>query len=111
MKIINIIILISVFILGIIKMRKSSSIIRSDWFKTLSYDDKIKIVAKVKKNWKNTIFLLSIVVCAMLVLLSLFIGETHNYSGVVNILILVTSIVVAILIIMDNKSFNRDIKK
>ena len=70
MKIINILLLVSVFIFGIIQMRKSSSIIRTDWFKNLSYNEKLTITAEIKDNWKTSIILLAIIVCAMLILIS-----------------------------------------
>ena len=85
MKIINILLLVSVFIFGIIQMRKSSSIIRTDWFKNLSYNEKLTITAEIKDNWKTSIILLAIIVCAMLILISSFIGKTHYYENIINI--------------------------
>ena len=63
MKILNVLVLISVFIFGIFQMRKSSSILKTDWFKALSYNEKLETTAKVKGNWKTSIILLSILVC------------------------------------------------
>lgn len=111
MKIINVLLLISVFIFGIIQMRKSSSIIRTDWFRNLSYNQKIETTSKIKSNWKTSIILLAIIVCAMLILISSFIGKTHYYENIINVLILIISIIVTILLIINNKKLSNDIKK
>ncbi|MDU2489079.1 MAG: hypothetical protein E7D27_00625 [Clostridium celatum] len=111
MKIINLLLLISVFIFGIIQMRKSSSIIKTDWFKNLSYNEKIEITSKIKSNWKTSIILLAIIVCAMLILISSFIGKTHYYENIINVLILIISIIVTIFLIINNKKLSNDIKK
>ena len=39
MKILNILVLIAVFVFGIFQMQKSSSILKTDWFKSLSYNE------------------------------------------------------------------------
>ena len=111
MKIINILLLVSVFIFGIIQMRKSSSIIRTDWFKNLSYNEKLTITAEIKDNWKTSIILLAIIVCAMLILISSFIGKTHYYENIVNIAIFIVSILVVVGLVINNRKFNKDIKK
>lgn len=111
MKIINVLLLISVFIFGIIQMRKSSSIIKTDWFRNLSYNQKIETTSKIKSNWKTSIILLAIIVCAMLILISSFIGKTHYYENIINVLILIISIIVTILLIINNKKLSNDIKK
>ncbi|MBP3915217.1 MULTISPECIES: hypothetical protein [unclassified Clostridium] len=111
MKIINILLLVSVFIFGIIQMRKSSSIIRTDWFKNLSYNEKLTITAEIKDNWKTSIILLAIIVCAMLILISSFIGKTHYYENIINISILIINIIVTILLIVNNQKLSKDIKK
>ena len=48
MKILNIVLLIFVFLFGIFQMKKSSAILKTDWFKGLSYNEKINITAKIK---------------------------------------------------------------
>lgn len=111
MKIINILLLVSVFIFGIIQMRKSSSIIRTDWFKNLSYNEKLTITAEIKDNWKTSIILLAIIVCAMLILISSFIGKTHYYENIINIAIFIVSILVVVGLVINNRKFNKDIKK
>ncbi len=111
MKIINLLLLISVFIFGIIQMRKSSSIIKTDWFKNLSYNEKIETTSKIKSNWKTSIILLAIIVCAMLILISSFIGKTHYYENIINVLILIIIIIVTIFLIINNKKLSNDIKK
>ena len=111
MKIINLLLLISVFIFGIIQMRKSSSIIKTDWFKSLSYNEKLEITSKIKSNWKTSIILLAIIVCAMLILISSFIGKTHYYENIINVLISIISIIVTILLIINNKKLSDNIKK
>ena len=111
MKIINILLLVSVFIFGIIQMRKSSSIIRTDWFKNLSYNEKLTITAEIKDNWKTSIILLAIIVCAMLILISSFIGKTHYYENIIYISILIINILVTILLIVNNQKLSKDIKK
>lgn len=111
MKILNVLVLISVFIFGIFQMRKSSSILKTDWFKALSYNEKLETTAKVKGNWKTSIILLSILVCEMLILISSFIGKTHYYENIINISILIVSGVVAIFLIINNKKLSKDIKK
>ena len=111
MKIINILLLVSVFIFGIIQMRKSSSIIRTDWFKNLSYNEKLTITAEIKDNWKTSIILLAIIVCAMLIFISSFIGKTHYYENIINISILIINIIVTILLIVNNQKLSKDIKK
>lgn len=110
MKILNITLLISVFLFGIIQMKKSSSIIKTDWFKGLSYNEKIKITSKIKYNWKISIILLSIIICEMLILISSFIGKIHYYENVINMLILLTSIVITILLIINNQKLSNNIK-
>ena len=85
MKIINILLLIAVFIFGVIQMRKSSSIIKTDWFKSLSYNEKLEI--------------------------SSFIGKTNYYENIINILILIISVIVTIFLIINNKKLSNDIKK
>lgn len=111
MKILDIIVLISVFIFGIFQMRKSSSIIKTDWFKSLSYNEKLETTAKIKGNWKTSIILLSIIVCEMLILISSFIGKTHYYENIINISILIVSIIVTFFIIINNRKLSKDIKK
>ena len=111
MKILNVLVLISVFIFGIFQMRKSSSILKTDWFKALSYNEKLETTAKVKGNWKTSIILLSILVCEMLILISSFIGKTHYYENIINISILIVSGVVAIFLIINNKKLSKYIKK
>ena len=111
MKIINLLLLIAVFIFGVIQMRKSSSIIKTDWFKSLSYNKKLQTTSKIKSNWKTSIILLAIIVCAMLILISSFIGKTHYYENIINISILIVSGVVAIFLIINNKKLSKDIKK
>ncbi|MEN8076306.1 hypothetical protein ABFP60_05040 [Clostridioides difficile] len=111
MKIINVVLLICVFIFGVFQMRKSSSIIRSDWFKSLSYDEKLSTTAKIKGNWKISIILLAIIVCEMLILISSFIGKTHYYENIIDISILVVSIIVTFSLIINNQKLMKDIKK
>lgn len=111
MKITNILLLIAVFIFGIIQMRKSSSVIKTEWFKNLSYNEKLKITTKIKYNWKASIILLSIIVCTMLILISSFIGKIHYYENVINMLILIINIIVTILLIVNNQKLSKDIKK
>ena len=109
MRILNVVLLISVFLFGVIQMRKSSSIIKTNWFKNLSYNEKVEVTAKIKGNWKTSIILLAIVVCAMLI--SSFIGKTHYYESTINMLILIINIVVTILLILNNQKLSKDIKK
>lgn len=111
MKITNILLLIAVFIFGIIQMRKSSSVIKTEWFKNLSYNEKLKITAKIKGNWKASIILLAIIVCTMLILISSFIGKIHYYENIINMLILIINIIVTILLIVNNQKLLKDIKK
>ena len=111
MKIINILLLIAVFIFGVIQMRKSSSIIKTDWFKSLSYNEKLEITSKIKSNWKTIIILLAIIVCAMLILISSFIGKTNYYENIINILILIISVIVTIFLIINNQKLSKNIKK
>ena len=110
MKIINLLLLIAVFIFGVIQMRKSSSIIKTDWFKSLSYNEKLKITSKIKSNWKTSIILLAIIVCAMLILISSFIGKTNYYENIINILILIISVIVTIFLIINNQKLEKNIK-
>ena len=111
MRILNVVLLISVFLFGVIQMRKSSSIIKTNWFKNLSHNEKVEVTAKIKGNWKSSIILLAIVVCAMLILISSFIGKTHYYESTINMLILIINIVVTILLILNNQKLSKDIKK
>lgn len=111
LRIINVLLLISVFLFGIFQMKKASSIIKCDWFKNLSYDEKLITTGKIKSNWKISIILLSIIVCEMLILISLFIGKTHYYENIINILILIVSIIVIFSLIINNKKLMKDIKK
>lgn len=111
MKIINILLLIAVFIFGVIQMRKSSSIIKTDWFKSLSYNEKLKTTSKIKNNWKTSIILLAIIVCAMLILISSFIGKSNYYENIINVSILIINIIVTILLIVNNQKLLKDIKK
>ena len=73
MRTLNIVVIILVFIFGIYQMRNASSVLNTDWFKNLNYNDKLKTTSIVKGNWKISIILLSIVVCEMLILISSFI--------------------------------------
>ena len=111
MKIINILLLIAVFIFGVIQMRKSSSIIKTDWFKSLSYNEKLKTTSKIKNNWKTSIILLAIIVCEMLILISSFIGKSNYYENIINVSILIINIIVTILLIVNNQKLSKDIKK
>lgn len=111
MKIFNIIILIGVFIFGVYQMKISSSIIKTDWFKGLSYNERIKATSKIKGNWKVSILLLAVIVCEMLILISSFIGKTHYYENIINISMIVVSTIVTILLIINNQKLNKDIKK
>ena len=110
MKILNVLVLISVFIFGIFQMRKSSSILKTDWFKALSYNEKLETTAKVKGNWKTSIILLSILVCEMLILISSFIGKTHYYENTINILILIVGVIVTIFLVINNQKLEKNIK-
>lgn len=111
MKILSIVLLIFVFLFGIFQMKKSSAILKTDWFKGLSYNEKINITAKIKFNWKTSIILLAVIVCEMLILISSFIGKIHYYENMINILILLTCIVITILLVINNKKLLNDIKK
>lgn len=111
MKIINIVLLIFVFIFGIFQMRKSSAIIKTEWFKDLSNNEKRLTTSKIKENWKISIILMSILVCEMLILISSFIGKTHYYENIINISILIINIIVTILLIVNNQKLSKDIKK
>ena len=111
MKILNILVLIAVFVFGIFQMQKSSSILKTDWFKSLSYNEKLETTSKVKGNWKTSIILLAILVCEMLILISSFIGKTHYYENIINISILIVSGVVAIFLVNNNQKLSKDIKK
>ncbi|MBM6820821.1 MULTISPECIES: hypothetical protein [Clostridia] len=110
MKIINLLLLIAVFIFGVIQMRKSSSIIKTDWFKSLSYNEKLETTSKIKSNWKTSIILLAIIVCAMLILISSFIGKTHYYENTINILILIVGVIVTIFLVINNQKLEKNIK-
>lgn len=110
-KIINILLLISVFAFGIFQMKKASSIIKCEWFKNLSYDEKLITTGKIKSNWKVSIILLSIIVGEMLILISSFIGKTHYYANIIDILILIVSIIVVFSLIINNQKLMKDIKK
>lgn len=110
-KIINILLLISVFVFGIFQMKKASSIIKYDWFKNLSYDEKLITTSKIKSNWKISIILLSIIVCEMLILISSFIGKTNYYENTIDILISIVSIIVIVSLIINNQKLMNDIKK
>lgn len=110
MKIINLLLLIAVFIFGVIQMRKSSSIIKTDWFKSLSYNEKLETTSKIKSNWKTSIILLAIIVCAMLILISSFIGKTHYYENIINILILIVEVIVTIFLVINNQKLEKNIK-
>ena len=109
MKFIASISLIAVFIFGIIKMRKASSEIKSIWFRELSNSNKLKVTSKVKENWKKTIILLAITIAAMLIIISLFIGKTHNNDNLVSIVMLIVSIIVLFFIIYYNKKFKKEL--
>ena len=111
MKIINIVLLIFVFIFGIFQMRKSSAIIKTEWFKDLSNNEKRLTTSKIKENWKISIILMSILVCDMLILISSFIGKTHYYENIINIAIFIVSILVVVGLVINNRKFNKDIKK
>lgn len=111
MKILNIVLLIIIFIFGIYQMRSASSVLNTDWFKSLSYNDKLKATSIVKGNWKISIILLSIIVCEMLILISSFIGKTNYYENFVNISVLIISITVVILLIINNQKLNKYLKK
>ena len=54
MRILNIVFLIIIFIFGVFQMRSSSSVLKTDWFKSLSYNEKINTTGKVKANWKRS---------------------------------------------------------
>lgn len=109
MKLIASITLIVVFIFGVIKMREVSSEIKNSWFRELSNSNKLKVTSKVKDNWKKTIILLAITIAAMLILVSLFIGKTHNNDNLISICMLVVSIIVLLFIIYYNKQFKKDL--
>ena len=68
MRILNIVILIIIFIIGVLQMRSNSSILKTDWFKSLSYNEKINTTGKVKANWKRSIILLAITIFLILYL-------------------------------------------
>ena len=108
MKFIASISLIAVFIFGIIKMREASSEIKSIWFRELSNSNKLKVTSKVKENWKKTI-ILAITIAAMLIIISLFIGKTHNNDNLVSIVMLIVSIIVLFFIIYYNKKFKKEL--
>ena len=42
MRTLNIVVIILVFIFGIYQMRNASSVLNTDWFKNLNYNDKLK---------------------------------------------------------------------
>ena len=111
MRTLNIVVIILVFIFGIYQMRNASSVLNTDWFKNLNYNDKLKTTSIVKGNWKISIILLSIVVCEMLILISSFIGKTHYYENIINISVLIISIIVTISLIINNQKLNKDLKK
>lgn len=111
MKIVNIILLIIIFIFGVFQMRSSSSVLKTDWFKKLTYNEKINTTGKVKANWKRSIILLAITVCEMLILISSFIGKNHNYENVINIVLLIISAIVTISLIVNNQKLNKELKK
>ena len=46
MRILNIVFLIIIFIFGVFQMRSSSSVLKTDWFKSLSYNEKINTTGK-----------------------------------------------------------------
>lgn len=110
-KIINILLLISVFVFGIFQMKKASSIIKCDWFKSLPYDEKVITTGKIKSNWKVSIILLSIIVSEMLILISSFISKTHYYENIIDTLILIVSIIVIFSLIINNQKLMKNIKK
>ena len=109
MRTLNIVVIILVFIFGIYQMRNASSVLNTDWFKNLNYNEKITSI--LKGNWKISIILLSIVVCEMLILISSFIGKTHYYENIINISVLIISIIVTISLIINNQKLNKDLKK
>ena len=111
MRTLNIVVIILVFIFGIYQMRNASSVLNTDWFKNLNYNDKLKTTSIVKGNWKISIILLSIVVCEMLILISSFISKTHYYENIINISVLIISIIVTISLIINNQKLNKDLKK
>lgn len=111
MRTLNIVVIILVFIFGIYQMRNASSVLNTDWFKNLNYNDKLKTTSIVKGNCKISIILLSIVVCEMLILISSFIGKTHYYENIINISVLIISIIVTISLIINNQKLNKDLKK
>ena len=111
MRILNIVFLIIIFIFGVFQMRSSSSVLKTDWFKSLSYNEKLKTTSKIKNNWKTSIILLAIIVCAMLILISSFIGKSNYYENIINVSILIINIIVTILLIVNNQKLLKDIKK
>ena len=106
MRILNIVFLIIIFIFGVFQMRSSSSVLKTDWFKSLSYNEKINTTGKVKANWKRSIILLAITICEMLILISSFIGKNHNHEDIINI-----SAIVTISLIINNQKLNKELKK
>lgn len=48
MRTLNIVVIILVFIFGIYQMRNASSVLNTDWFKNLNYNDKLKTTSIVK---------------------------------------------------------------
>ena len=111
MRTLNIVVIILVFIFGIYQMRNASSVLNTDWFKNLNYNDKLKTTSIVKGNWKISIILLSIVVCEMLILISSFIGKNHNHEDIINIALLTISAIVTISLIINNQKLNKELKK
>lgn len=110
MRILNIVFLIIIFIFGVFQMRSSSSVLKTDWFKSLSYNEKINTTGKVKANWKRSIILLAITVCEMLILISSFIGKNHNHEDIINIALLTISAIVTISLIINNQKLNKELK-
>ena len=111
MRILNIVFLIIIFIFGVFQMRSSSSVLKTDGFKSLSYNEKINTTGKVKANWKRSIILLAITVCEMLILISSFIGKNHNHEDIINIALLTISAIVTISLIINNQKLNKELKK
>lgn len=95
--------IIFVFIVGIIFMKKATSILEVEKFKKLSYTDKVEVTSNIKSNWKLSILLLSVLVCELLVLISFFIGKTtFSYENTVNISIIIINVIILILLYLNN---------
>ena len=110
-KVLSIIFLLLVSLFGVYLMKIQSSIIKEDWFKNLKYESKISITSIIKSSWKTSIILLSIAVAILLIIVSTFIGNGNKYDSIISILGSLTSVIVLLALIKNNKKYTENISK